>query len=415
MEKLLRACVRLFGIVGLIILCTSAFAADPAGPAPLLKKGAPVDWWFVFKFNARSFPACGGATRSCIFDEKRKPADYPSFGQQFVFGSSERPTLQKGINCLGDTVADPVGATFDQLYNGGLFYVVWNDQFYDHPEVAGGGTWGHSKGVIAWNKDGDGFVMQVTTPNWPGAGSAKNPRKGDANTLGCGDINNVQYHQHFFSLKLDKNDVIAVLEGLANASVMTDTENAQIVRSGGPADIKAVVEQLGRKSSSKSVQKKTLSSGVVLISKPSNLQVPPWQLVSAMLGGVDLRTATYWNAPKIPTTNGISKIKCWDKSLDDPGKVEVALTGKWADTELKLTGGGGNNHAKIGVSTSDGQDLAIFGDMNQQGSISPAEGGPCKRSQNGRGGLFYVVKDPTLNKEIAKLIDGDTASTTTPE
>ena len=25
-------------------------------PAPLLQKGHPVDWWFVFKFNSAAFP-----------------------------------------------------------------------------------------------------------------------------------------------------------------------------------------------------------------------------------------------------------------------------------------------------------------------------------------------------------------------
>ena len=28
-------------------------------------------------------------------------------------------------------------------------------------------------GVIAWGDDGTGFVLQVTTPDWPGAGPAR--------------------------------------------------------------------------------------------------------------------------------------------------------------------------------------------------------------------------------------------------
>jgi len=61
-----------------------------------------------------------------------------------------------------------VGATFDQVYNGSYHYVIWNDQFYNDPNLpaCGGHTfcdnpWGHSKGMLAWNDDGDGFVMQV--------------------------------------------------------------------------------------------------------------------------------------------------------------------------------------------------------------------------------------------------------------
>ncbi len=108
--------------------------------------------------------------------------------------------------------------------------------------------------------------------------------------------------QHFFSLKLTKDDLTKVLKGLANASVVTDRANKQIVRNGGPADVQKLVNALGVKSSSKTVTKDTLSSGVVLISKPSDLNVPPWQMVSALLGSVSLRTATWWAQPEIPTT-----------------------------------------------------------------------------------------------------------------
>src|SRR5207253_6991089 len=65
-----------------------------------------------------------------------------------------------------------------------------------------GGPWGHSKGTLAWNDAGEGFVLQVTTPSWPAAGSNKFPRKTDGNTLGCVKDDNVEVSQHFFALKL---------------------------------------------------------------------------------------------------------------------------------------------------------------------------------------------------------------------
>ena len=37
---------------------TSAHVAEAWQPMPLLAAGHPVDWWFVFKFNAASFPGC---------------------------------------------------------------------------------------------------------------------------------------------------------------------------------------------------------------------------------------------------------------------------------------------------------------------------------------------------------------------
>jgi hypothetical protein len=211
-------------------------------PYPLLAKGHPVDWWFVFKLNAAIFPKCArGDTRSCSFGGtvQTTPA-YKKFGQQYVYASSESPTLQDGIkDCVGTTADDPVGATFDEVYNGNFHYVIWNDQPYQDPEINGcsgnscSAPWGHSKGLLAWNDAGDGFVMQVTTPSWPEAGTAAHPRGTDGNTLSCVNNNNVLVSQHFFALRLDKNDVVEVLKGLANASVATDPNNPQVVNNGG--------------------------------------------------------------------------------------------------------------------------------------------------------------------------------------
>ena len=159
--------------------------------------------------------------------------------------------------------------------------------------------------MVAWNAAGEGLVLQVSTPSWPAAGSKKTPRKSDGNTLGCVKDDDVEVSQHFFSLKLTKDDLVKVLKGLANASVVTDPANKQIVRNGGPADVQKLVKTLGVKSSSKTVTKDTLSSGVTLISKPSDLNVPPWQMVSALLGGVPLRAATWWAQPEIPDDDRI--------------------------------------------------------------------------------------------------------------
>ncbi|MCK9381769.1 MAG: deoxyribonuclease II family protein [Sulfuritalea sp.] len=392
--------------------------AGESVPAPLLKDGKPVDWWFAFKFNSKSFPGCGGgngANRECPFGGDVQ--NY-TFSQQFVYASSDDQTLQKGGGCVGETLTDPLGATFDQVYNGSFYYVIWNDQFYDDPHIAGcstscGSPWGHSKGMLAWNEAGAGFVLQVTTPSWPAAGSKLFPRKTDGNTLGCVKDDDVKVSQHFFSLKLTKSDLINVLNALKNASVVTDPANRQVVNNGGPKDVQALVNGLGTKSKSKSITKVQLSSGVGLISKPSALHVPPWQLVSAELGGVPLRTATWWANPQIYSTTTSTTIACWDDSLDAPGPVAIAISGEWDGTAFGLKGGPGPdfNHAKIGVSTSGDNSFAIFGDMNQQGTLSGAN---CGSSQNGRGGLFYVIESKALSDQIANLIKGGTAPTEAP-
>ena len=155
--------------------------AATSTPTPLTQAGQPAAWWFVFKFNAKSFPACGSSTvtRSCPFGGTAQP--YTQFSQQYVYASDTSPTLQKGSGCVGDTQSDPLGATFDEIYNQPFHYVVWNDQFYDAPKIQGctgscSAPWGHSKGTLVWNDAGEGLVLQVTTPSWPAAGSRDHPR-----------------------------------------------------------------------------------------------------------------------------------------------------------------------------------------------------------------------------------------------
>jgi hypothetical protein len=249
--------------------------------------------------------------------------------------------------------------------------------------------------------------MQVSTPSWPASGSHASPRT-DGNTLGCVKDNDVKVSQHFFALKLDKDDVVKVLQGLQDASVVTDPDDPQIVKNGGPAEIEALVRDLGKKSNSTKSMAVKLSSGVEMIAKPSGLHVPPWQFVSATLNGVPLRTATWWAAPKISSTNESTKIACWKSDLGSPGPVEIATTGQWGGTTIGLMGGPqlDSNHAKLGVSTDPSKPYVIFGDLNQQGALS---GGNCASSQDGRGGTFYVISNKSLFEGVTNLIKGETA------
>jgi hypothetical protein len=299
------------------------------------------------------------------------------------------------------------------VYNASYYYVIWNDQFYGDPEVRGcgnscGAPWGHSKGLVAWNDQGDGLVMQVSTPSWPASGSKATPRADDGNTLGCVSDNNVKVSQHFFALKLTKDDVKQVLQALQNASVVTNPANNQIVRNGGPADVQTLVSQLGIRSSSAKVLDVKLSTGVELISKPSGLHVPSWQLVSAALNSVPLRAATWWTSPQINTTITSTTIGCWSAGIGTAGPVQIATSGQWLNTKFSLTGGPqlNSNHAKIGVSTDPTIPYVIFGDLNQQGTLS----GNCNSSQNGRGGTFYILNNKPLFNSVSALISGDTAT-----
>lgn len=379
-----------------------------SAPAPLLETGKPVDWWFVFKFNANTFPGCGSAKPACPFGGTVQ--NYGHFGQQFAMASSADPALRQGTGCVGDTTADPVGATFSQVYNGQSHYVVWNDQFYGDPMPSKSSPAGHSKGMLAWDDSGAGFVLQVSTPSWPASASAANPRTSDGNSLGCVKDNDVLVSQHFFALKLNKADVIAVLNGLQNASIVTDPTKPEIVNNGGPPEIQAIVSSLGTNSRSRTATTAALSTGVTLISKPSALQVPPWQMVSSLLNSEPLRVATWWSRPEIPSTTAASSIGCWDSSLTHkPGAIDIATSGTWSGKTIGLEGMAepDGNHAKIGVSSTATHSLVIFGDMNQQGSLN---GPKCDSSQNGRGGLFYVLDSTKLADDVRALLKGDSAA-----
>ena len=425
-------------------------------PTPMAGKDQPVDWCFIYKFNGHSFPGCDNGKSpppgtpgifGGTFDDYRE-----GHSQQYVFATSENPTLVKGTGCVGATLDDPLGATFAQVYNTpGYFYVLWNDQFYDNPIETKGAPWGHSKGMLAWNEDGEGFVLQVSTPSWPASGSKDHTRnsaktiedvrngvtvkknhhevpvKLDYNTLGCINDDDIEVAQHFFSLRVNASDVATILKALANASVVTDTSQKAICNNGGPEEIQRLVAQLGTENDSRECSVATLSSGIGIISKPSALAVPPWQLVSAKLDGMDLRVASWWAFPTIYSTKAGEVPECWGPGLGTPGDVDIALSGSWDGIEFSLRGfhGANSNHAKVGISKNDSTPLCIFGDENQQGALCvgydktqrykpkpPPEETKiqqCDSSQNGRGGTFYVLENAELHESIAKLFGGKTA------
>lgn len=380
-------------------------------PVPLIDQTHPAVWVFAYKFNAANFPT--PPVTHCLFGGSPHAPSSDKSSLYYAATWSGLGTLASGSGLIGTELTDPLGATFSEIYNGNWSYVVWNDQFDAHPSLPScqkdcPGPWGHSKGILAWDDAGNGLVLQVSTPSWPGSGSVAQPRAGKGNTLGCNTKNNIVFAQHFFALRLTPADTAAVLDALANASVATDPNNPQIARVGGPPELSARAMRLGHLSRSSDPTDVMLSSGIRLISKPSNLHVPPWQFLSARLQAVPLRAATWWASPRLPTTNPGRLITCWRDDLGTPGRVEVALTGQWQAKAIGLAGS--QNHAKIGVSLDPSHPYTIFGDLNQQGRLT----GNCASSQNGRGGLFFILSDPTLYASVNQLIAGKTASTAVP-
>ena len=110
--------------------------------------------------------------------------------------------------------------------------------------------------------------------------------------------------------------------------------------------------------------------------------------------------ATWYSQSKIDDTAAGTKPECWDKTLGTPGAVTNVETGRFAGKSFGLFGGPAPNanHAKIGVSTTG--NLAIFGDMNQEGALSDN----CKVKQNIRGGLFFAVEDEAVANSLRTMM-----------
>ena len=132
-----------------------------------------------------------------------------------------------------------------------------------------------------------------------------------------------------------------------------------------------------------------------MISKPSGLDVPPWQMVSALRA--TLRSEPRRGGPShgFRRQQATTAIKCWDEDIlktKKPGPVAIAKTGSWDELEINLRAP--LNHAKIGTAIADDKKYAMFGDINQQGAPRRR----VQQDQNGRGGLFFVVRTTSCSR-----------------
>src|SRR5205823_881461 len=108
----------------------------------------PHTWVLAFKLNGQTFPTPPVST--CLFGGTPQ---HKTASLQYALAQSDFSALLPGPGLIGTGLSDPVGATFNEIYNSALNFIVWNDQLYGHPVIAGCGTscsgpWGHSKGVI---------------------------------------------------------------------------------------------------------------------------------------------------------------------------------------------------------------------------------------------------------------------------
>ena len=296
-----------------------------------------------FKFNSsKSFAGCEPASKNPGQKNPTMTATgnasfggvvqtKPAFGQQFAFASSEDGALRQGSGCAGATLTDPIGATFDQVYNGSFHYLIWNDQFYHDP--VGLGLQGR----------------QLRRALGPLEGTARLERCGrrlrhaglDAGVAALGQqpVRHAQGEQGQYARlqQLEQQSarqpallcaqadqqrcLVEVLDGAEECERGDRSRpSLQIVQNGGPPDVRKLVDdsENGRTQGRASIIKTELSSGVIMISKPSGLAC------AALADGFVIadseptpaehaqRTATWWTKPWIPTTTNSTAIRCWD-------------------------------------------------------------------------------------------------------
>lgn len=167
---------------------------------------------------------------------------------------------------------------------------------------------GHSKGAMAYEKNGQGFFLQGTTPNWPDPS-----QKSTYAPLGCQLDNNVYLSQSFMGLTLN-SDTFTDMAPYIQAARVCSTGTISCAGSdaaGHVIDYNCTSEQTRNESwsildtafagtsnskiNSKSEVFKT-SGGVqfTFTAHSSADDVPPWLIVANELG-VDLGVSSWWD------------------------------------------------------------------------------------------------------------------------
>jgi deoxyribonuclease-2 len=127
-------------------------------------EGKPVDWWFMYKLP-----------EECEIKGKSGPVPDTGFGYLYYDCDGQNPAISS--NLLGEKK----GALYDtlqQLFGPGKAndtgWILYNDEIPG--AKSNDGTKGHTKGVLAFNKDDDSaFWLLHSTPRFPHPGDALFP------------------------------------------------------------------------------------------------------------------------------------------------------------------------------------------------------------------------------------------------
>ena len=414
-----------------------AFRSLPAlgNVQPLDPNGNPVDWWLALKLPTSAFPQ-GGCCENAACPSSSKT----SAGLCYLYADANNPQFTFRT-CLGQPgQSDPLSNTLNQVWLlNGIQFQLWNDQWGDgqmhDPNNKSQGCnapGAHSKGALAYDTDGNGWYLNLSTPYFPDM-SALPPD----NSLGCQIDNNLLLAQHFFCFSLDQQNFEALAAAMTVPNfcalcVPSDSCQSVDVATTLGQDISLAFAHDSGDGSTDNVTVTLQTRGgmpITAVLKGDTSNTSPWSLVATALG-TDLTVVNYWlSEPTLPT---LCAGDVWDGSCIGSGNtingsslyfndynVENVLqltaspsnvTGLPGGNEISWSATESENHMKWGISTPRTTSitnpyLCVFGSMNQEGSAGRnACGSSCSSGENGRGGDFFAFSNQALWTSLRNLI-----------
>ncbi|BDA51187.1 Deoxyribonuclease-2-beta [Coccomyxa sp. Obi] len=200
-----------------ILICASALVHIVAGSIGCQNAaGDDVDWWIALK-------APEGSPYGYLDSTQNPP--------QWAYDPNSE---------LAATSGNPLANTLQQIYSGGVSYLIYNDQPFDFtpkPKIDGK-FHAHAKGVFAFSKT-QGFWLTHSNPNFP-----DNPK--DSSYSGiyncsatdaskCGPAQGQQrYGQHYLCLTMDHDNLEKAAQALQMALVVVASSDLEDVQDDYP-------------------------------------------------------------------------------------------------------------------------------------------------------------------------------------
>ena len=355
---------------------------------PLDGNGAPVDWWFLLKLPQGA--PCAGCAAPCGNADRKT-------GSCYLYADSNNPTLRMHTALKFDCLSGPNNPATRTLRQAAPQMLVWNDQATD-TSIPGkyadncSAPKAHSKGA-AYMSNGNGFILNTSTPNFPDP---------DSSTLGCQSTNNTLVSQHMFCFAVDAANMDKWRAAVTAARLcVIASKNFEY---SAPATPRLPTQDVDIRT--------VKGMDIRLLVKSAADDYIPWDMVARRLGS-NLSVLSWYASPRTaPLCAGAPSACLADSATTAANSVGIVTKITLPDKSFSWCGrglpNGLSNHAKVAVSTG-ADPWVVAGSMNMQGTLDDT----CESSQLGRGGEFYAFRHPALHASLSALFTACDACTGT--